>query len=47
MAVIVMRYMNGDELSEADKYRAKAAIKKADNPEDPEPDFSEFDAEED
>ena len=30
MAVIVMRYMNGDELSEADTYRAKEAIKKAD-----------------
>lgn len=29
-AVIVMRYMNGDDLSEADEYRAKEAIKKAD-----------------
>lgn len=29
-AVIVLRYMNGDELSEADTYRAKEAIKKAD-----------------
>ena len=30
MAVIVLRYINGDELSEADTYRAKEAIKKAD-----------------
>lgn len=30
MAVIVLRYMRGDELSEADTYRAKEAIKKAD-----------------
>ena len=33
-AVIVLRYMNGDELSEADTYRAKEAIKKADAPTD-------------
>lgn len=29
-AVIVLRYLRGDSLSEADEYRAKEAIKKAD-----------------
>lgn len=29
-AVIVLRYMRGDSLSESDEYRAKEAIKKAD-----------------
>jgi hypothetical protein len=33
-AVIVLRYMSGDELSEADTYRAKEALKKADAPTD-------------
>ena len=33
-AVIVLRYMRGDSLSEADTYRAKEAIKKADAPTD-------------
>ena len=33
-AVVVLRYMNGDELSEADTYRAQEAIKKADAPTD-------------
>ncbi len=33
-AVIVLRYMRGDSLSEADEYRAKEAIKKADAPTD-------------
>ena len=31
-AVIVLRYMRGDSLSESDEYRAKEAIKKADAP---------------
>lgn len=30
----VLRYMRGDSLSEADEYRAKEAIKKADAPTD-------------
>lgn len=34
LAAIVLRYMNGDSLSEADAYRAKEAIKKADAPTD-------------
>lgn len=29
-AAIVLRYLRGDSLSEADEYRAKEAIKKAD-----------------
>lgn len=33
-ATIVMRYMNGGRLSEADEYRAKELIKKADAPTD-------------
>ena len=32
LATNVMRYMRGDSLSEADEYRAKEAIKKADAP---------------
>ena len=32
MATIVMRYMRGDSLSEADEYRAHEAIRKADAP---------------
>ena len=34
LATVVMRYMRGDSLSEADEYRAKEAIKKADAPTD-------------
>ena len=30
LAAIVLRYLRGDSLSEADEYRAKEAIKKAD-----------------
>ena len=30
LAAIVLRYLRGDSLSEADTYRAKEAIKKAD-----------------
>ena len=30
LATIIMRYMRGDSLSEADEYRAREAIKKAD-----------------
>ena len=30
LATIIMRYMRGDSLSEADKYRAREAIKAAD-----------------
>ena len=30
LAAIVLRYLRGDSLSEADEYRAKAAITKAD-----------------
>lgn len=33
-AVIVLRYMRGDSLSDTDEYRAKEAIKKADAPTD-------------
>ena len=33
-AVIVLRYMRGDSLSESEEYRAKEAIKKADAPTD-------------
>ena len=33
-AVIVLRYMQGDSLSESDEYRAKEAIKKAAAPTD-------------
>ena len=32
LATVVMRYMRGDSLSEADEYRAKEAIKKASAP---------------
>ena len=32
VATAVLRYMRGDSLSEADEYRAKEAIKKADAP---------------
>ena len=32
LATIVMRYMRGDSLSEADEYRAHEAIRKADVP---------------
>lgn len=31
-AVIVLRYMRGDNLTESEEYRAKEAIKKADAP---------------
>ena len=34
LATVVMRYMRGDSLSEADEYRAKEAIKKAAAPTD-------------
>ena len=34
LATVVMRYMRGDSLSEADEYRAKEALKKADTPTD-------------
>lgn len=34
LATIVMRYMRGDSLSEADEYRAKEALKKAAAPTD-------------
>lgn len=30
LATVVMRYMRGDSLSEADEYRAKEAVKSAD-----------------
>ena len=32
LATVVMRYMRGDSLSEADEIRAKEALKKADAP---------------
>lgn len=32
LATVVMRYIRGDSLSEADEYRAKEAIKKASAP---------------
>lgn len=34
LATVVMRYMRGDSLSEADEYRAKEAMKKAATPTD-------------